>query len=244
LHELIAELEARAPALVERVLREMYANPFWDERFGERGREFARQDGHYHIDHLVVALRFEEPALLIRYARWLQVTLTTRGMCSRHLAENYSRLAQAIDEDLPVETDAAVAYLRQAEEALVYQEGPARLLQLEAERLAEQCVSILFQRHPEWLEHGGEQARLRCRDDFLYHLSYLADAIANERPEHFVAYLSWIKGFLVRRGVAEAHLHEGILVLEESLDSVNAEARDVARQVCAAARAEVWEGQA
>jgi hypothetical protein len=244
MHELIAELETRAPALVERVLREMYANPFWDERFGARGRTFARQDGHYHIDHLVVALRMEEPALFTRYARWLQVTLTTRGMCSRHLAENYARLARAIQDEVPVETDAALAYLQQAEEALVYEEGPARLLQLEAERLAGQCVSLLFQRHPEWLEHGGEQSQLRCRDDFLYHLSYLADAIANDQPAHFAAYLSWIKGFLARRGVAEEHLYEGILVLEEILDSVDADARDVARQVCAAARAEVWEGQA
>jgi hypothetical protein len=244
MRELIAELEARAPALVERVLREMYANPFWDERFGERGRTFARQDGHYHIDHLVVALRFEVPALLTRYARWLQVTLTTRGMCSRHLAENYARLAQAIHEELPVETGAAVTYLREAEEALIYQEGPARLLQLAAERLADDCSSILFRRHPGWLGHGGEQARRRCHDDFLYHLSYLADAIANEQPAHFAAYLTWIKGFLARRGVPEAHLQEALIVLEESLESLDPEARDVARQVCAAARAEVWEGQA
>lgn len=244
MRELISELEARAPALVERVFREMYANPFWDERFGERGREFARQDGHYHISHLVSALQFEQLPLFTHYSRWLQITLTHRGMCSRHIAENFSRLSRAIDEDLPGDTEPALTYLRAAEEALVYDDGPARLLQLEAERLADECVSVLYQRHPDWLEQGGERARLRCRDDFLYHLSYLADAIANEKPQNFVDYLAWIKDFLARYGVPEAHLQESLLVLEESLESIDPAASRTARAVCAAARVSIWGGRA
>ena len=46
-------LEARAQTLAERALKEMYANPFWDERFGERGRQFALADNRHHVSYLV-----------------------------------------------------------------------------------------------------------------------------------------------------------------------------------------------
>src|SRR5690242_53576 len=94
--DLANQLENRGAALARRAIEEMYKNPFWQERFGRRGRQFAEQDGRYHVSYLVEALRFQTPDIFINYARWLQTVLTTRGMCSRHLAENFSRLADAI----------------------------------------------------------------------------------------------------------------------------------------------------
>src|SRR5436305_13118195 len=88
-------IELRASALAERALAAMYRNPFWDERFGERGRRFAREDNLHHLAYLVQALRAESPDLLTGYARWLQRVLTTRGMCSRHVGENFARLSEA-----------------------------------------------------------------------------------------------------------------------------------------------------
>jgi hypothetical protein len=70
------QLQARADALVAHALQAMYTNPFWEERFGERGRQFARADNHHHLSYLALALRVGSPEPLARYARWLQEVLT------------------------------------------------------------------------------------------------------------------------------------------------------------------------
>ena len=230
------QLEAEADALTRRVVEQMYTNPFWDERFGERGRQFAEEDGRYHVQHLATALRLGTPAAMEHYARWLQVVLTTRGMCSCHLAENFARLADAIQAaDLP-DAEQAIPYLRAAEEALVYQDGPARELQLAATQLADRCVAALYRRHPDWLARWGPAGRDRCRDDLLYHLSYLADAVALGKPEVFADYARWIAGFLARRGIPVEHLRETLVALDEALRQLPAEVYAAARPILAGGR--------
>ena len=233
------QLEAEAAALTRRVVEQMYTNPFWDERFGERGRRFAEQDGRYHLQHLATALRLGTPAVMAHYARWLQMVLTTRGMCSRHLAENFARLGQAIEAEQVPGADAALAYLRAAGDALAYRDGPAGALDAAAPGLARETASRLYARHPDWLDLWGERGRARCEDDLLYHLSYLADAVALGRSELFADYARWIAGFLARRGIPAEHLAETLATLDAALEHLAPEGRDAARSVLSAGRAAV-----
>lgn len=126
--DLVARIEAAADALTDRVLSEMYADPFWYERYGERAEKHGRQDGHFHIKYLGEALRGNEPAVMEHYARWLQQLLTTRGMCTRHLDENFARLAHAIADTI-ADSAPAVAMLEAGRKALRYADGPARQVQ-------------------------------------------------------------------------------------------------------------------
>ena len=48
--ELASQLEAQADALARHSIAAMYADPFWDARFGARGRRFAEEDGVHHVD--------------------------------------------------------------------------------------------------------------------------------------------------------------------------------------------------
>ena len=82
------ELASRAVILSQRVLDHMYENPFWMERYGERGRRFANEDSLHHINYLDQALAGGDAAVFTRYAQWLRTVLVSRGMCSEHLAEN------------------------------------------------------------------------------------------------------------------------------------------------------------
>ena len=235
--ELAATVEARAAALAGRALEEMYANPFWQERFGERGRRRAEEDGRYHLTYLAEALRAENPEILVNYARWLRTVLTTRGMCSRHLAENLARLAAAIRDEAAPGVEEAARYLEVAEAALTYPGGPARAVQLASLKLAERTVGVLYARHPDWLRHGGAAGQQRCQDDILYHLSYLADAVALGRADRFADYTRWIAGFLNRRGIPREHLRELLGVLDETLTALPARERPAVREVLAAGRA-------
>ena len=199
---LVRRLRLRSAQLTARVVAELWTNPFWQERFGDRGRRDATDDGQHHVAYLIEALTASDPGVLTGYARGLQSVLTSRGMCSLHLAENCDHLAAAIADEEP-DPEPAVELLRAAREALRYQTGPARELQDRTPRLIDAVVHEL--RHLLPADADGVAVR-RCREDIGYHLAYLADALALARPDLFTAYALWIRGFLAQRGLALEHL--------------------------------------
>ncbi len=212
---LIQQLETKGPALSVRVLDEQYKNPFWMERFGERGRKYAEEDSAYHLSYLVQALAAEDPGILTKYARWLQTVLTSRGMCTRHLDENFELLAKAITGELSG-SRMAVAYLEQARAALRYAAGPARELQ-------DVVVAEL----------GAEAG---------YLLSHLSDAVALGKPEQFAEHVGWVDRLARRRGDSPEALRALLRALSQRLpgeQGLSAEARAAAAQVLAAGQARV-----
>jgi hypothetical protein len=212
-----AYLQRRAEALATRAIDEMYRNTFWQERFGERGRRFAEQDGRSHVTYLVAALDADEPTVFTNYARWLQAVLTSRGMCTRHLDENFGRLAAALAEEREVDTAAARTILAAGRAALEYAAEPARGVQQAAPAVAAAAARALYDRRAEWQARAGAHGRARCEDDLLYHLSYVADALALGRSEIFSGYVSFMAGFLERRRVPCAQLVESLEALAEAL---------------------------
>lgn len=224
--QLTAALTAHTDELATRVVDEMYRNPFWQERFGDRGRQFAEQDGRYHLSYLVQALDQTSPETLTSYARWLQEVLTARGMCTRHLDDNFARLATAIAEAGLPDPEPAREYLDLARAALRYPDGPARDVQLATTVLADAVVARLYPR--------DTPAAGRCRDDLGYHLAYLADALALGQPHIFVDYVVWIEAFLTRHGVPVAELDAALAALAETLVVLPEESRAAAQPLLAA----------
>lgn len=184
-HRLLADrLEAIAAELTSEVLDEMYKDPFWYARFGApRADKHGRQDGFFHISYLAEALRAEDAGVMERYARWLQQVLTTRGMCSRHLAENFDRLGQVIAARGLADAARAVELLAAASAALRYDAAAARAIQDRAAAIA-----------------GGAKGSDEVDQQLAVLVSYLADAVALARPALFAAHVGWLAGFLAERG--------------------------------------------
>jgi hypothetical protein len=199
--ELAERIEARASELATAALEEMYANPFWDDRFGERGRSFALQDGLHHLNYLVESLRAQDPELLVTYARWLQGVLTTRGMCSRHLDENFARLARLIGEQIGG-AEQAIQQLQAARDALRYTDGPARIVQDQAEQLADETARLgrAQQSDPSVEPASLSAGEVGPVDDRQQIISYLADALALGRTDSLSGYLRWSADFGRRQG--------------------------------------------
>jgi len=238
-------LSARADDLAERAMGEMYRNPFWDERFGERGRRFAREDGRYHITYLVSALEAEGTDILTAYAVWLRGVLVPRGMCSRHLAKNFARLVEGIRSAEIPDGETACAYLQHAIEALRYAGGAAGAVQEAAPELSRAALERLVADHPNWPARMAPLGLDRCRDDLQYHLSYLADSLALERADLFQDYLCWIVGFLERRGVPRQDLDTALAALAEAIDErLSPSAAVPARELLSAGRLAVAESGA
>src|SRR5687767_11115532 len=145
LKALLHALEDNGQALIERVVGELYRDPFWDERYGERGRRAAEADLRRHLTYLAEALRAGEPALLTHYARGLQAVLVNRGICSRHLSLSFARLGEAIAELIP-HSALAGEYLQAAEKGVHYKRPPAAQLQAQAGALLAQTMNALSPR--------------------------------------------------------------------------------------------------
>ena len=178
---LVAHLQREGVALSRQVLAAMYHDPFWQERFGGRGRTHADEDSAFHLRYLARSLESGDPQVLVRYARWLREVLASRGMCTRHLAENFRLLADAIAaRDWP-DTALAVHHLEVARAALAYVEGEPRAVQQLEDRDAD-STDVAY-----------------CDDPENY-LSYLADALAFGSPATLVAHVRWTREWLQRIG--------------------------------------------
>jgi len=126
---LAEQLAEAGPRLTAAVLAAMYEDPFWTLRFGARGRHHSQKDGDYHLQYLQQAIAADEPRVFENYAKWLREVLVSRGMCSAHLAENFTRLADAIDAEPWDDRAKASAILRRGAAALRYTEGDAAVLE-------------------------------------------------------------------------------------------------------------------
>lgn len=120
-------------------------DPFWLERFGPAGLQFAREDGGFHIRHLVSALRIGRDELLVSYAQWLRELLVARGMCTRHLTENFELLGAALEREAPCDATPAVRALSKASAALTYTGNHASAVQMRENELARGYVLALGQ---------------------------------------------------------------------------------------------------
>jgi hypothetical protein len=197
-HEaLIGQLEAASERLTERVLEEMYADPFWRERFGERADKHGRQDGRFHVQYLQQALAEGDPAVLQNYARWLQQVLTARGMCTLHLAENFERLALAISHEPWADRQAAVDLLRAAKAALEYRDGLAGEVQ-------RRCDTIVLGAAVALAEAGDDEPLQVAELANL--VSYCADALALASPQVLANHVAWLAGYFDRHGLPRARL--------------------------------------
>jgi hypothetical protein len=225
---LIERLQTQSVLLARRAIAEMYQNPFWQDRFGTRGRELAEQDGALHLSYLLQALAASDPSVLTSYARSLQTRLVSRGMCSRHISEHFERLERAI-ADLVPESDPAGELLRAARQALTYDEGLGRELQLLSDPLAEKTLDALESRQPSWFSAASsyvsmasfesilQAERARWKGDLLELISYLADALRADRLELFSAHVVHTRGFFMRRQGPSARMEETLYALAECL---------------------------
>jgi hypothetical protein len=212
--DLVVRLQAHAETLTTRVLDEMYLDPFWMLRFGERGRQFARQDGQFHLSYLIESLVAGDPEVVVRYARWLQSVLTTRGMCTRHIDENFDRLSRAIGETVP-DSAAACEYLAWARRALTYEAAVPREIQAAA------------------ATSGASPARLFDGNQLPYLLSYLADAVALDRPDVFAEHVVWLVSTEARALAEPADVLEEVRALRDGdrLPPLSADANAAAARV-------------
>lgn len=180
---LAERIAAAAPAIARSTTDAMYRDPFWDARFGSRGRARAVEDAAFHLQYLVTSLRADDPNIFVEYAHWLRDLLVPRGMCSLHVARHFEEVGHALQSALGEDAGPAVAILDRGTRALQYPSGPANALDVARSEIAHGAARRL------------ESASLPPPPgaDMLQHLSYLTDTVHSRLVGSFVSY----RGFLV-----------------------------------------------
>ena len=183
--DLAARIRSAGPELARESLDAMYRDPFWLDRFGERGRAFALEDGLHHVAYLANAIWSGRTDSLESYARWLQSVLTARGMCTLHIEENFASLARAIRARNLDPEGVAARYLAAAREALRYRGRGKRL----------QEATLDFGRRA---ADGMPPERLREATALA---SFLADATALSETASLAGHVAWLRAYHSRTGV-------------------------------------------
>jgi methanogenic corrinoid protein MtbC1 len=86
-------------------------------------------------------------------------------------------------------------------------------LSANTQSIAEAITARTFALHPELEKRYGERGRAKCEQDAIYHLHYLAEAIANNSEKMFVDYIGWAKIMLRSRGIDPADLGDNLKVM-------------------------------
>ncbi|RKH16420.1 hypothetical protein D7X74_15435 [Corallococcus sp. CA047B] len=212
-------VEALTRTLAPASIQPLYADPFWNARYGpQRARRFGDEDAVFHVRYLVQALDAQRPAILEDYARWLRTLLFTRGMCSLHLDQHFEGLSLALQAEGFGQGTLPHTYVQAARDALRYPSGAAHPLEDASPALIADAVRRLEARLP-----PGNRRRLE--QELRLHLSYLSDALALDRPDLWEAHLRWYADFWPQRGLAPVTFPHLLGALKAALGPEHAEAR-------------------
>ena len=201
---LIALLASDAEGIVAEALGYMAADPFWEERYGARGRRFADEDGRYHLKYLSEALAAKSAAPFERYAAWLQRILNTRGMCTRHLDHHFESLSGVLTRRAGPD---AAPVLR------ILDAGRAALVHLDADAAAVQRVAALWRPAAD----VDESLPYSSGWDPVYLCHYLADGLALNTVDHLVSHIAWTTTALARRSITAGVLRTRLLAVQAVL---------------------------
>jgi len=83
-------------------------------------------------------------------------------------------------------------------------------LNTNVEPIAQAITARTFGEHPDLQQKYGERGRRKCKEDTVYHLHYLSEAIATNRKQMFVDYVGWAKTMLYSRGIDPASLGDNL----------------------------------
>jgi len=94
-----------------------------------------------------------------------------------------------------------------------------RNLNAKKTELAVKITELQFKNHPELDKRYGEKGQERCREDAVYHLNYLIEAIQIDSQELFNHYLEWAYNMLAARKIPIDDLVQNIHYIKDVLSS-------------------------
>lgn len=190
--ELADRLLANTASIVARSLEYMPKDAFWEQRYAERAKRFANEDGAFHVRYLADAVRISSSTVMAEYACWLRDLLVPRGMCTLHLSEHLEHIGRAVVS----EAGGAIAaeYVARAIAAMRY-DSAAGIIQ--------DVADTIGRSHPGPRPTALTERHSAFETRYLCH--YVADAWHRSDAGLLARHVSWSRErFLTAGGAAPA----------------------------------------
>ncbi|WP_078429286.1 hypothetical protein [Alkalihalobacterium alkalinitrilicum] len=111
-------MEEAQNKLVEEIVVKIYEKyPDLVEKFGEHGKRKTFEDNIHHFNSLNLAYEANHVEIFVNYTMWLNDVLTTRGVSTEIIIENYNIIVDVIEGKL---TKERVAFYNKAIEQAVW----------------------------------------------------------------------------------------------------------------------------
>ncbi|RAS71725.1 hypothetical protein [Priestia endophytica] len=110
---------AIANKIVAEVTEEIYTEyPELLQKFGRSGKQKCQEDNEHHLNQLRAAVHHDNVKMFIDYSEWLDGILTSRGMKTDHLTDNFARLIKHFKKQEDKELQKHISFLQEAIETL------------------------------------------------------------------------------------------------------------------------------
>jgi methanogenic corrinoid protein MtbC1 len=87
------------------------------------------------------------------------------------------------------------------------------------------------------MEHYGAAGKVRCYEDAVFHLNFLAEAMTMNLPGMYANYILWAEAMLKSRNIPETDLHHNLEFVQQAIhDVLGAEFSAVTKEYVAAAK--------
>jgi hypothetical protein len=222
--QLSEALENARQEIVTGVVAELAANPYWADRFGDRGLQFIQQDCQAHMDTLISSIQIDQPGFMPKHYKWLQGVLVHRGLCSRHLYETISAFDRQISEKLPGFWSSIHPFQLPAYAGLAYEASVCRALAHQEEHIAARAAQRICSENLEWTLRLGVQGEALCLRENRYYLSFLQDALGWQNPQLFTDYLAWFSSYKEARRIMPQMLNHALAYQAEEIKRLLPEA--------------------
>lgn len=220
--EIISAIEQVRSLIAERLIDQMYMDPFWEQRYGKLGKMHARQDVNYHLDNLVTAIRVEMLSSPVNYYHYLQNVLVHRGISTRHICQTLGQLKTLLQETLPDEWLEIEPYLDAGYKGLAYERPACLSLSEKEEQVAQAAANQLTP--PDEETSSQDDWRKARYLEMLFHLSYLQDAVEKGIPQIFEDHVRWSLAYFPSQGVGlDIIRSEWSLLVKEIQSGLNPE---------------------
>jgi hypothetical protein len=215
--ECITAIEGIESVVAAAMAEEFARDPFWEARYGERGRKFIRQDSDANLKQLLTAIATDNPASLTVYYRWLRGLLVFRGMCTRHLYETLDLIGRELSTRLPGFWELIAPYHAGGYAGLAYEQPASRALADAGDRIIAAVTERQFSPLRMVEMRDSQQARAASQRATGTLLSYLADAVEVGNENLFSQYLAFLVKVEPPVGIEPAALRDLLRLLSDEI---------------------------
>lgn len=112
-----------------------------------------------------------------------------------------------------------------------------QLLTEKSNELADYITSLHFKHDSNLIQRFGEEGKIRCHEDAVFHLNFLAEALTLNHPDMYANYIVWAASMLESRNVPRTDLIHNIDFIEQAIDEIlGSEYSSVTKEYFAAAK--------